>query len=73
MIKPWYKSLKKWIGIIFLAAVLFGGLSDISNPETKNTMDVLELFAGIGLIALGLTGVFKGMNKFLDGKNDSKD
>lgn len=69
MKKPWYKSLKKWLGIIFSLAVLIGGIIDIyKHPE--NTIAILRLWANMSLIFLGLTGALGIGHKVIETKKD---
>ena len=67
--KPWYKSLKKWLGIIFAMAVLIGGMVDIKrNPV--NTVQILQLWGTMSGVFLGLTGAFGIGHKVIDKKRE---
>lgn len=71
MEKPWYKSLKKWLGIIFSIAVLIGGMVDIKrNPQ--NTVSILQLWGTMAFAYLGITGVFKIGHKVVDNQKGAK-
>ena len=51
--KPWYKSVKKVLGVSFAVSVLIGGIIYmINNP--KEAIDVLELWAEMSYIYIGL-------------------
>lgn len=70
MNKPWYKSLKKWLGILFSVAVIIGGTVDIvRTPE--NTVDILQLWGVMSLTFLGVTSAIKLGHKIID-KGESK-
>lgn len=65
MKKPWYKSLKKVIGVIFMGAVLIGGILGIMK-EPDNTVRILELWAITGGTLLGITMVGGVAHKVVD-------
>jgi len=50
---PFYTSTKKLFGVIFLVAVLVGGGYAI-HTEPKSIMEVLDLWAKIGGVLLGI-------------------
>ena len=67
--KPWYKSIKKVLGVSFAIAVLVGGIIEIA--EGGDTKEVLELWAQMSYVYIGLKvvgGVAKGIS---DGRNKS--
>ena len=68
--KPWYKSLKKWLGVIFSLAVLVGGIIDIIRNPT-NTVEILQLWGFMSFSFLGITGAFKLGHKFIDKGNNN--
>ena len=62
MNKPWYKSLKTWLGITFAGAVLVGGILDIKT-RPDNVVRILELWAIMSGTYLGIRTIGKVSHK----------
>jgi|LGOV01.1.fsa_nt_gb hypothetical protein len=63
--KPWYKSVKKWLGISFAISVLVGGIY-IMATNTERQIDVLELWGVMSLTFMGITSGIKLGYKVVD-------